>query len=64
MTKVVIRTDEVAGFFLRAKEVARRADQRQSFEEKVTLSFEDPQRMFTVLLGLRGWRHWAEISVF
>lgn len=49
MTKVVIRTDDVAGFFSRAKDAARRADQGQAFEGKVTLSFEDPQKMFTVL---------------
>ncbi len=49
MTKVVIRTDNVAGFFSRAKDAARRADQGQPFESKVTLSFEDPQQMFMVL---------------
>lgn len=49
MTKVVIRTDDVAGFFSRAKDAARRADQGQAFEGKVTLSFEDPQKMFAVL---------------
>lgn len=53
MTKVVIRTDDVDGFFLRAKDGARRADQGQAFEGKVTLSFEDPQRMFTVLSEAR-----------
>src|SRR5659263_19036 len=49
MTKVVIRTDDLDGFFERAKDAARRADQGQAFDGKVTLSFEDPQRMFTVL---------------
>lgn len=49
MTKVVIRTDDVAGFFSRAKDAARRADRGDAFEGKVTLSFEDPQKMFTVL---------------
>ena len=53
MTKVVVRTDDVDGFFLRAKDGARRADQGQVFEGKVTLSFEDPQRMFTVLSETR-----------
>jgi len=53
MTKVVIRTDDVDGFFARAKDVARRADRGQSFEGIVTLSFEDPQRMFTVLSEAR-----------
>jgi len=49
MTKVVIRTDDAAGFFSRAKDAARRADRGGAFEGKVTLSFEDPQKMFTVL---------------
>lgn len=53
MTKVVIRTDDVAGFFARAKDAACRADRGQAFEGKVTLSFEDPQRMFTVLSEAR-----------
>lgn len=53
MTKVVIRTDDVDGFFARAKDAARRADNGQKFEGKVTLSFEDPQRMFTVLSEAR-----------
>lgn len=49
MSKVIIRTDDLDGFFSRAKDAVRRADQAQPFDEKVTLSFEDPQRMFTVL---------------
>jgi predicted transcriptional regulator len=49
MSKVIVRTDNLDGFFARAKDAARRADQAQAFEKKVTLSFEDPQRMFTVL---------------
>lgn len=53
MTKVIIRTDDAAGFFSRAKDTARRADHGQPFEGKVTLSFEDPQRMFTVLSEAR-----------
>lgn len=53
MTKVVIRTGDVNGFFARAKEVARRADRGQAFEGKVTLAFEDPQRMFAVLSEAR-----------
>jgi predicted transcriptional regulator len=53
MTKVVIRTDDLEGFFARAKDAARRADRGQPFEGKVTLSFEDPQRMFTVLSEAR-----------
>lgn len=53
MTKVVIRTDDVAGFFSRARNAAHRADKGEAFEGKVTLSFEDPQRMFTVLSEAR-----------
>ena len=53
MSKVVIRTDDVNGFFERAKDAARRADRGQAFEGKVILSFEDPQRMFTVLSAER-----------
>ena len=53
MTKVEIRTDDVDGFFARAKDAARRADRGQAFEDKVTLAFEDPQRMFTVLSAAR-----------
>lgn len=53
MTKVVIRTDDVKGFFLRARDAARRADRGQAFDGRVTLSFEDPQRMFTVLSQAR-----------
>jgi len=53
MTKVVVRTGDVNGFFARAKEAARRADRGQAFEGKVTLAFEDPQRMFAVLSDAR-----------
>ena len=53
MSKVVIRTDDLDGFFARAKDAARKADKAQKFEEKVTLSFEDPQRMFAVLSETR-----------
>lgn len=53
MTKVVVRTDSVSGFFARAKDAARRADQGTSFDGRVTLSFEDPQRMFAVLSQAR-----------
>lgn len=53
MTKVVIRTDDVAGFFNRARDAARQADSGKGFSKKITLSFEDPQRMFTVLSEAR-----------
>ena len=47
--KIVVRTGEIAGFFDRAKNAAQRADQGGEFKGTVTLSFEDPQKMFTVL---------------
>lgn len=53
MSKVIIRTDDVKGFFARAKDAARRSDRGRAFEGKVTLAFEDPQRMFTVLSEAR-----------
>ena len=53
MTKVVIRTDDLDAFFSRAKDAARRADKGLAFDGKVTLSFEEPQRMVTVLSEAR-----------
>jgi predicted transcriptional regulator len=53
MTKIVVRTGDVAGFFDRAKAAARKADRGDRFEETLTLSFEDPQRMFTLLSEAR-----------
>lgn len=53
MTKVVIRTDDVDGFFARTKDAARRADRGQTFDGRITLALEDPQRMFTVLSEAR-----------
>lgn len=53
MSKTVVRTDDVDGFFARAKDAARRADQGQVFDGNVTLTFEDPQQMFTVLSQAR-----------
>lgn len=60
MTKIVIRTDDVEGFFARAKDAARRADLGGRFDGTVTLSFEDPRRMFSVLSESRR-RLMAEI---
>lgn len=51
--KIIVRTGEVAGFFDRAKNAAQRADQGGEFHGTVTLSFEDPQKMFTVLSDAR-----------
>ena len=53
MTKVVIRTDDLDAFFSRAKDAARRADKGLAFDGKVTLSFEEPQRMVTVFSEAR-----------
>lgn len=53
MSKAIVRTDNVEAFFSRAKDAAIRADRAQPFEEKITLSFEDPQRMFAVLSETR-----------
>ena len=53
MKKVTICTGDVNGFFARAKDAARRADQGKPFDGRVTLSFEDPQRMFAVLSEAR-----------
>ena len=51
--KIVVRTGNVAEFFDRAKNAGKRADQGGSFDGTVTLSFEDPQKMFTVLSEAR-----------
>jgi predicted transcriptional regulator len=51
--KIIVRTGEVAGFFDRARNAAQRADLGGEFIGTVTLSFEDPQKMFTVLSASR-----------
>ena len=51
--KIVVRTGDVVDFFDRAKNAAQRADQGGEFDGKVTLSCEDPQKMFTVLSASR-----------
>lgn len=53
MSKVVVRTGDVAGFFARAKRAARHVDKGQPLDDTVTLAFEDPQTMFTVLSDAR-----------
>ncbi|HIJ22937.1 MAG: MarR family transcriptional regulator [Gammaproteobacteria bacterium] len=53
MSKVTVRADDLEGFFSRARDAAQRADQGGVFEEKVTISFEDPQQMFSVLSEAR-----------
>ena len=49
MSKVLVQTSDTAAFFDRARTAAQKADRGDFFEEKLTLSFEDPQRMFAVL---------------
>ena len=44
VTQVVVRTDDVAGFFTSAKDAARRADKGGRFDGKITLSFEAPRQ--------------------
>jgi len=53
MTTVSIRTGNVADFFARAREAALKADRGEDFEQKVTLSFEDPDQMLMLLSGGR-----------
>jgi predicted transcriptional regulator len=53
MTRAVLRVDDVDGFLSRAREAAQRADRGQALDQRVTLSFEDSQRMFTVLSAAR-----------
>jgi len=53
MTKIIIRTDTVEGFFDRAKKAAQRADHGESLKKSATFSFEDPKEMFMVLSEAR-----------
>lgn len=53
MTKVIIRTDKVEGFFDRARKAAQKVDRGELFKKSATFSFEDPQEMFMVLSEAR-----------
>ena len=53
MTTVTIRTGKVDDFFSCAREAALRADRGEPLEEKVTISFEDPDQMLMLLSGGR-----------
>jgi len=53
MTTVKIRTGNVDDFFSRAREAALKADRGERFEEKLTISFEDPDQMLMLLSGGR-----------
>jgi hypothetical protein len=44
MTKVLIRTNKVEGFFDRARKAVQKVDRGESFKKSATFSFEDPQR--------------------
>ena len=50
---VTVRTGSAEDFFARARKVVQRADRGETIARSVTLSFEDPQRMFTVLSQAR-----------
>ena len=53
MNKLLIRSDDVDGFFARAKDAAKRADENGHFLGSITLSFADPQEMFSILSKAR-----------
>ncbi|MCC6611754.1 MAG: MarR family transcriptional regulator [Burkholderiales bacterium] len=48
MSRVIACSGTAESFFRRARSAARRADEGEAFDGAVTLSFEDPQRMFAV----------------
>ncbi len=50
---VTVRTGSTEDFFARARKAAQRADRGEPIERSVTLSFEDPRKMFTVLSQAR-----------
>ena len=49
MIKVIIRTDQVEGFFDRARKAAQRADRGESFKKSVTFSVKDSWPMHLIL---------------
>ena len=53
MAKVMVRSGTVDEFFERASTAARKADRGEGFSGTITLSFEDPQQMFSVLSAAR-----------
>ena len=53
MTTVSIRTGNVDAFFARARRAALKADHGEDFEDKVTISFENPDEMLLLLTGGR-----------
>ncbi|MEA2039472.1 MAG: MarR family transcriptional regulator [Thermodesulfobacteriota bacterium] len=53
MTTISIRTGNVDSFFARARKAAVKADRGEDFEDKVTISFENPDEMLLLLSGGR-----------
>ncbi|SRR6266581_8728201 len=53
MTRVIVRKGTTKEFFERAKEAARLADEGRPLKGTLTLSFENPERMFSVLSTAR-----------
>ena len=53
MSRVIVRTGTAESFFRPARSAARRADEGETFDGAITLSFEDPQQMFAVLSAAR-----------
>ena len=49
MIKVTIRTDQVEGFFDRARKAAQRADRGESFKKSLTFSAEDTRALPFIL---------------
>lgn len=49
MTRVIVKTSSTKEFFGRAREAARLADDGRPLRGTLTLSFESPERMFSVL---------------
>jgi predicted transcriptional regulator len=49
MTKLIIQTDTVEGFFDRARKAAQKADRGESFQKSEICSFEDLQEIFMAL---------------
>lgn len=53
MKRVIVRTGSRKEFFARAKEAAKLSDEGQPLRRALTLSFESPECMFTVLSARR-----------
>ena len=53
MSRVIVRTGTAESFFRQARAAARHADEGEALDGAITLSFEDPQRMFAVLTTAR-----------